>query len=156
GVGARMVGEVWIGLGNQALERGAFRVPGAPPCLGTQRIPPEHVAGPLPRGHLGQLLIEEGHFQGPGPTEFLSRGFRNGRNGMEPLLREVFDVLALEHATVANEGDVCDAKPGLDFRKLRRKGLWIMRIAWKGLRSWRRPLPSAAVRRQSTSRQKVE
>src|SRR5215471_11545200 len=59
---------------------------------------------------------------------------------MEPLLREVFDVLALEHATVANEGDVCDAKPGLDFRKLRRKGLWIMRIAWKDFDGDRLPI----------------
>src|SRR5262249_49502647 len=56
---------------------------------------------------------------------------RNGRNVMAPLLNEVFDLLAFNHATVADEGDLCDAKPGLDFVELRRKGVRIVRIAGK-------------------------
>jgi hypothetical protein len=115
-------------LGHQSLERGEFRAPGVPHFLGTHRITSEHVAEPLIREHLGQLLIEEVHLKGPGSQQFFNLGFSNGSNVMEPLLREVFDLLALDHAPVANEGDVCDAKPGLDFRKLRRKGLRIMRI----------------------------
>jgi len=50
---------------------------------------------------------------------------------MEPLLGEVCDLLALDHATVADEGDLCDAKPGLDLVELRSKGLRILGIAWK-------------------------
>jgi len=50
---------------------------------------------------------------------------------MEPLLREVFDVLALDHAPVTDEGDLVDAKPRFDLGELPRKGLRILRIAGK-------------------------
>src|SRR4051794_13433658 len=50
---------------------------------------------------------------------------------MEALLREVFDLLALDHTTVTDEGDVCDAKSGLDLRKLRRHSVRIVGIAGK-------------------------
>src|SRR5262249_20806185 len=52
---------------------------------------------------------------------------------MAPLLGKVFDLLALDHATVADEGDLCDTKPGLDLVDLRSKGVRILRIAWKDL-----------------------
>ena len=91
----------------------------------------EHVAEALIREPLGQLLIEEVHLQGPLFQQFFTLGFRHGGNGMESLLSEVFDLLALDHATVANEGDLVDAKPGLDLRKLRRKGVRILGIAGK-------------------------
>jgi hypothetical protein len=42
---------------------------------------------------------------------------------MEPLLCEVFDWLTFDHAPVADEGDLVDAKPGFDLGDLRRKGL---------------------------------
>ena len=48
---------------------------------------------------------------------------------MEPLLREVFDLLAFDHAPVADKGDLVDAKPGLNLVDLRRKGLRILGIA---------------------------
>ena len=69
--------------------------------------------------------------QGPLAQQFFNLGFRNGGNVMESLLREVFDLLALDHATVANEGDLVDAKPGLDLRQLRSKGVRILGIAGK-------------------------
>ena len=50
---------------------------------------------------------------------------------MEPVRHEVVDLLALDHATVADEGDRCDAKPGLDLVDLRRKGVRLLGIAWK-------------------------
>ena len=99
--------EVLVLLGDQRLERGQFRVPGVSDFLGTHRIPPQHVADALLREHLGQLLIEEVHLKGPGAQQFFNLGFGNGGNVMEPVLREVFDLLALDHAPVANEGDLC-------------------------------------------------
>src|SRR5467141_1123105 len=59
---------------------------------------------------------------------------------MEPLLGEVFDLLALDHAPVANEGDRCGAKSGLDLLELRRKGVWIGGIAGKHVDSDRMPV----------------
>jgi hypothetical protein len=50
---------------------------------------------------------------------------------MEPLLREVFDLLAFHHAPIADEGDLMDAKPGFDLVELGRPGLRIVRIAGK-------------------------
>jgi hypothetical protein len=44
---------------------------------------------------------------------------------------EVFDLLALDHATVADEGDRGDAKPCLDLVELRSKGVRILGIAGK-------------------------
>src|SRR5713101_8403817 len=108
-LGPRMVGEVLILLGDLGLKRRQFRVPGVPDFLGPHRIPPQHVADALIREHLGQLLIEEVQLQGPLLQQFFNLGFRNGRNVMEPLLREVFDVLAFEHAPVADKGDLVDA-----------------------------------------------
>jgi len=34
---------------------------------------------------------------------------------MVPVLREIFDLLAFNHAPVADEGDVVDAKPRFDL-----------------------------------------
>jgi len=48
---------------------------------------------------------------------------------MEPLLREVVDVLAFDHAPIADEGDRVDAKPRFDLGDLSRKGLRILRMA---------------------------
>ena len=131
GLGTRMVGEVLILLGDLCPERRQFRVPGVPDFLGTHRIPPQHVADTLIREHLAQLLIEEVHLQGPVFQQCFNLGFRNGRNVMEPLLREVCDLLTFDHALVADEGDRADAKPGLDLVDLCRKGLRILRIAGK-------------------------
>ena len=64
--------------------------------------------------------------QGPLFQQFFNLGFRNGRNVMEPLLREVFDLLAFDHAPVADEGDRLDAKPGLDLVDLCSKGVRIL------------------------------
>ena len=50
---------------------------------------------------------------------------------MEPVLSEVFDLLALDHATVADEGDLLNAKSCPDLRKLRSKGVRILGIAGK-------------------------
>ena len=50
---------------------------------------------------------------------------------MEPLRREVCNVLAFNHATVADKGDLFDAKPDLDLLKLRSKGVGILGIAGK-------------------------
>src|SRR6516165_4463644 len=97
-VGPRMVGEVLVLLGDVRLERDQFRVPGVPNFLGTDRIPPQHVADTLIRKHLSHLLIEEVHLQGPGAQQSFNLGFGNGRNVMEPLLGEVFDLLAFDHA----------------------------------------------------------
>src|SRR5262249_29399038 len=57
--------------------------------------------------------------------QFFNLGFRNRRKVMEPLWGKVFDLLALDHATVANEGDRGDTKPDLDLLELRSKGVWI-------------------------------
>ena len=86
GIGARMVCEVLVLLGDLRLERGQFRVPGVPDFLGTHGIAPQHVADALIREHLGQLLIEEVHLQGPGAQQFFNLGFGNRRNVMEPVL----------------------------------------------------------------------
>ncbi len=59
---------------------------------------------------------------------------------MEPLLREVFYLLALDHAAVTNEGDLLDAKPTLELRHLRSHGVWILRIAGKHFDGDRLPL----------------
>jgi hypothetical protein len=48
---------------------------------------------------------------------------------MEPLLGEVFDVLALDHTSVTNEGHRLDATPALELRNLRSQGLRIVGIA---------------------------
>jgi hypothetical protein len=72
-VGARMVCEVLVLLGDVRLERGQFRVPGVPDFLGTYRITPQHVAYPSIREHLRQLLIEEVHLQGPCAQQFFNR-----------------------------------------------------------------------------------
>jgi hypothetical protein len=59
---------------------------------------------------------------------------------MEPLLGEVFDVLALDHATVANEGDRGDAKPTLELLNLRSHGVRILGIAGKHFDGDRMPV----------------
>jgi hypothetical protein len=46
----------------------------------------------------------------------------NRRNGMEPVLGQVFALLALAHATVANAGERGDAQPALQLCKLRSHG----------------------------------
>ena len=48
---------------------------------------------------------------------------------MEPVLGQVFDLLALDHATVANEGDRGDAKPVLQLFNLRSNGVGIWGMA---------------------------
>ena len=50
---------------------------------------------------------------------------------MKPLLREVFDLLAFDHATVADEGNGLDTKSGLDLGELYRQGVRIVGIAGK-------------------------
>ena len=61
---------------------------------------------------------------------------------MEPLLREVCDLLAFDHAPVADEGDRVDAKPGFDLVDLCRKGLRILRIAGKDFDRDRTAIPA--------------
>ena len=122
------------------LERGQFRVSGVPDFLGTHRIPPQHVAYALIREHLGQLLIEEVHLQGPGAQQLVNLGFGNRRNVMEPVLGKVFDLLAFDHAAVAHEGDRGDAKSALELRHLRSHGVWILRIAGKHFDGDRMPV----------------
>ncbi len=124
-----MVGELVLLLGDLGLERRQCRVPGVPDFLGTHRIPPPHVADALIREPLGHLLIEEVHWQGPGAQQLFHLRFRHGRKVMEPLLREVVDVLAFDHAPIADEGDRVDAKPRFDLGDLSRKGLRILRMA---------------------------
>ena len=131
GLGARMVGEGVMLLGDLCLERRQFRVPGVPDFLGTYRIPPQHVAYTFIREHLGQFLIEEVHLKGPLAQQFFNLGFRNGSNVMAPLLSEVCDLLAFNHATVANEGNGLDAKPCLDLVELRSKGVRTLGITRK-------------------------
>src|SRR5262249_56321634 len=130
-MGARMVGEVLILLDNLGLERRQFRVPGVPHFLGTHGMTPQHVSDTLFCEHLGQLLIEELQLKGPYAQQFFNLWFGNGGNVMAPVLHEVFDLLALDHATVADEGDLCNTKPALDLLKLRSKGARVLRIAWK-------------------------
>ena len=48
---------------------------------------------------------------------------------MEPVLGKVFDLLALEHATIAHEGDRGDAKSALELFHLRSHGVGILGIA---------------------------
>ena len=124
-----MVGEVVVLLGDLGLERGQFCVPRVPHFLGTHGITPQHVADALIRQHLGQLLIEEVHLQGPGAQQFVNLGFGNRRNVMEPVLGQVFDLLALDHAPVAHEGDRGDAKPAFQLFNLRSNGTGILGIA---------------------------
>jgi hypothetical protein len=59
---------------------------------------------------------------------------------MEPLLGEVFDLLALDHASVTNEGNLLDAKPALELRHLRSQGLRILGVAGKDFNGDRMPL----------------
>jgi hypothetical protein len=59
---------------------------------------------------------------------------------MEALLREVFDLLALDHATVTDKGDRVDAKPGFDLGDLCRKGRRLLRIAGKDCDRDRMPI----------------
>ena len=113
-----MVCEVLVLLGDLGLERGQFRMPGIPHFLRTYGIPPQHVSDALLGEHLGQLLLEEVHLKGPLSQQFFNLRFGNRRNVMEPLLGEVFDLLALDHTPVANEGDCLDAKPFLELRNL--------------------------------------
>ena len=82
GMGARMVCEVLVLLGNLGLEHGQLRLPGVPDFLGTHGITSEHVAEALIREHLGQLLIKEVHSKGPLFQQFFNLGFRNGGNVM--------------------------------------------------------------------------
>ena len=88
--------------------------------------------------------------KGACPQQFFNLGFRNGRNVMAPLLDEVCDLLALDHATVADEGDLGDAKPGLDLVDLRSKGVRIWRIAGKDFDGDR--WPASSQRRPMTIR----
>ena len=99
--------------------------------MGTHGIPPQHIADALIRVHLGQCLIEEVHLKSPLAQQFFNLGFGNGRNIMEPVLREVFNLLAFDHATIAHEGDLVDAKPGLDLRHLHSQSVRIGGIAGK-------------------------
>src|SRR5207244_5291056 len=112
---ARMLFEIEIVLRYKSLERGQFRVPSFSDFLGTYGITPQHVADALIREHLGQLLLKKFQLECPGSQQFFNLRFGNGRNVMEPLLGEVFDLLALDHAPVANEGDLVDAKPFLEL-----------------------------------------
>jgi hypothetical protein len=110
-LGAWMGCEVLLGRGALRLERGQLRVPGGPHCLGTHRLTPQHVAAPRSRAHLGPLVIQEVHVQGPGAPQFFHLGFGTGGNVRAPVLRERCAGLALDHASVANQGDGCDAQP---------------------------------------------
>ena len=95
----------WFCLATCDLERRQFRVPSVPHFLRTHGVPPQHVADALLGEHLGQLLIEELHLKGPGAQQFFNLWFGNGGNVMAPMLPEVFDLLALDHAPVADKGD---------------------------------------------------
>ena len=131
GVGARMVGEVLVLLGDMRLERGQFRVPGVSDCLGTPRIPPPHVADTVLREHLGQLLIEEVHWQDPGAQQLFHLRLRHRGNIRTPLLGEVCALLPFHHATVTNAGHCLDTKPGVDLVDLCRQGVRIWGITRK-------------------------
>src|SRR5438045_263109 len=65
---------------------------------------------------------------------------RNCRSVMEPVRGEVFDLLALEHPPVANEGDRGDAKPTLELFNLRSHGVRIVAIAWEHFDGDRMPV----------------
>ena len=69
--------------------------------------------------------------KGPLSQQLFNLGFRNGGNGMEPLLSEGFDLLAFDHATVADEGDCLDAKSCLDLVDLRSQGVRLLGIPRK-------------------------
>jgi hypothetical protein len=59
---------------------------------------------------------------------------------MEPLLGEVFDLLALDHTSVTNKGNLLDAKPALELCSLRSQGMRIWGIAGKHFDGDRMPL----------------
>src|SRR5215831_17097856 len=101
-----MLCEVVIVLRYKSLERGQFCVPSFSDFLSTHGIPPQHVADALIREHLGQLLLKKVQLECPSSQQFFNLGFGNGRNVMEPLLGEVCDLLALDHAPVAHEGNL--------------------------------------------------
>src|SRR5512145_342944 len=125
----RMLCEVVIVLGHKSLERGQLRLTIFPDFWGTHGIPPQHVADALLREYLGQLLLKKLHLECPCSEQCFNLGFGNSGNVLEPLLSEVFDLLALEHTSVTNEGDLLGAKPGLELRYLRSQGVRILRIA---------------------------
>src|SRR5215470_10838576 len=114
-----MLCEVVIVLCYKSLERGQFRMPSCSPFLGPHGITPQYVADALIREHLSQLLLKKFQLECPGAQQFLNLGFGNGGNIMKPLCGEVVDLLALDHAPVAHEGDLVDAKPLLKLGDLR-------------------------------------
>ena len=59
---------------------------------------------------------------------------------MESLLGEVVDLLALDHTSVTNKGNLLDAKPALELGNLRSQGLRILRVAGKHFDGDRLPL----------------
>src|SRR5262249_23940304 len=67
-------------------------------------------------------------------------GFGNRRTLMEPLLREGFHLLALDHTSVTHEGNPADAKHALELGNLRSQGLRLLGIAGKDLNGDRLPL----------------
>jgi hypothetical protein len=129
GVGPRRVGAGWGLLGDVGLEGRPCRAPGIPTCLGTDRMPTQDIADTLIRTPLSPLRIEEGHGPGPGAQQWGNLGCGNGRNGMEPRRREVFDSLAFAHAPVADPGELRDAQSCLALGALCRTGLWSWRMA---------------------------
>src|SRR5262249_2922217 len=103
-------------------------------------ITPQHVADALIREYLGQLLLKKLHLECACTEQFFNLGFGNRRNVMEPLLGEVFDLLALDHTSVTHEGNLADAKPALEVGNLRSQGLRLLGIAGKDLNGDRLPL----------------
>ncbi len=139
-MGGRMCGAGVRVRGKQRLERGQWRVPGVPDCLGTPRMPPPHVSSALTRTHLGPLLIAAVHVQGPGAPQVFPLGFGKRRHGMEPVLGKVFDLLARAQATVANAGERGDAKPARELCHLRSHGAGSVGLAREHCAGARRPV----------------
>jgi len=129
GVGARMGGEGVVLLSAVRRERGPFRGPGGPDCLGPDRMPTQDRAATRIRKHLRHLWSEAGQVPGPVVPHFVKLRLRHRRNGMEPLLGAVFAWLPVAQAPGADEGERVDATPGVDRGALRRQGLRRLRRA---------------------------
>jgi hypothetical protein len=139
-VGARLVGEGWVLLGDVRLERAQLRLPRVSDVVGTPGMPSEHVAEALSRQPLGPLLIEEVPLQGPDAPQFGNLGCGKRRNIMAPVRGQGFDLLALEQAPIANAGARGDTEPALQLCNLRRHGAGRVGMAREHCARDRRPV----------------
>ena len=130
GLGARMGGAGVVLLGDLDLERRQLRVPSVPHCVRTPGVPAQHVVEALRGEPLGQRLSQERHVQGPGAPQVGHWWCGHGGPVLAPMLPEGGDVLALEHAPVADQGDHGSPKPARDLGKLRRQGARLWGLAW--------------------------